>query len=275
MSVAVVAVMAVFCGTIRAEDPKPDGGRVKQPGKTGPNVRAEKPFMTGTMIDPGLAALKLEGEAKTKAIDALKAWKTKVDEEQAKLNAQRKELQDKIKAEADKDKKKALQDELAKLPKGPTDAEKYKGARDALKGILTDEQLTKIDETAKATLVESGLKAFDSGIENIAKAIIGLRDEFVRRNYPIDSGLKYIFDELEHPLEMSLAYFGVDATPYIPVFLVNAASTEAAGLATGIAMPVQVDARTARVFVEYVEYKVRELHEAAVAIDEDYAGSEE
>ena len=112
------------------------------------------------------------------------------------------------------------------------------------------------------------------GIENIAKAIIELRDEFNRRDYPIDGGLKYIYEELEHPLEMALAYFGVDATPYIPILPGDAADEETDDIAVGDAMPLQVDARTARVFVEYIEYKVRELHEAAVAIDEDYAGGE-
>ncbi|HEY3378416.1 MAG TPA: hypothetical protein VGL77_13065 [Armatimonadota bacterium] len=120
-----------------------------------------------------------------------------------------------------------------------------------------------------------GLGMGTIGIERIAKAIMSLRDELNRRGYPIDGGLKYIFEELEHPLEVTLAYFGIDASPYIPLLAKAETEEDLDNIGTGDAMQLEIDPQTARVFVEYIEYKVRELHEAAVAIDEDYAGNDQ
>ncbi|MDD4891495.1 MAG: hypothetical protein PHU85_16370 [Phycisphaerae bacterium] len=132
--------------------------------------------LTGTVLDAGVESLKLDDAAQTKVADAVKTWKDKVDADKAKLADQRKDLAAKIKAEKEKDKLKALKDELAKLPKNPTDAELYKGARDAIKaaGALSDDQLTKVDAAAREAMVATATKTFETTVANWSKKDVSL-----------------------------------------------------------------------------------------------------
>jgi len=167
-----------------------------KPAKPGPAIK------TGTLVDAGVESLNLADEAvKTKVIDALKAWTDKAATAKVDLKKQTDAVDEKIKAEkakgkdADKAVLKQLNDDRAKL-KGPTEADNYKSARDALKDILTPEQLTKVDDGAHAKMVVTATKTFETNVSKWADKDVKLNDD---QKAKVDAVKAKIKDEVAKP----------------------------------------------------------------------------
>jgi hypothetical protein len=112
-----------------------------------------KAHLTGTALDAGVKSLKLDAATLAKIGEALKPWKEKNKAAKEAATSQA----DALKAKIDELKKK-----LEALDEPVKPAEQYKGARDLLKGILTDEKLTQVDAAAREATLATATKMFDT-----------------------------------------------------------------------------------------------------------------
>ena len=140
---ALVAILAGF-GVMRiwADVPVP----ASQPSE--PNF-----VRTSTPIDRALRAMDLTDEAKVNVEAVLKEFMVKETDRARPIFAKLSDLQEQKNNEPDQAKRNELAQKYRELANSVDPADRYRSVKAALKGVLSDEQLAKIDETVKSGVI--------------------------------------------------------------------------------------------------------------------------
>jgi hypothetical protein len=147
--------------------------------KPAPPKREHPQHLTGTVLDAGLNALSLDKDALAKVSAALAPWKEKNVAAKAAATSQADAIKASIKEErakkpADKARIDDLKKQLEAVDNSLSPADQYKSARDLLKGVLAEEQLTKVDAGAREATFGTATKMFDSEVGNWSKKGVAL-----------------------------------------------------------------------------------------------------
>jgi hypothetical protein len=106
--------------------------------------------VTGTPIDRALRAMDLADDVRAKVAAVLTDWKAKADEQDKLIKDQCDALVAKVRAGPDPVERIELSKQFHELRKSSNFAARYKSVKAALKEVLTDEQLGRIDEAVKS-----------------------------------------------------------------------------------------------------------------------------
>jgi hypothetical protein len=176
---AATLLMGLWAAPVLADED--DGVDQPRPKRTKPAKRAKKPrpvqLGRGTPLAGALAKMELDDETKTKVGEALKAWAEKAKADRTELMNKQKELRAQLK-EAGKDKAKRAETlKQMKELKRPTAKEQYASAKAAVQGILSEEQMGKLDELTVAGQKEHAARSFAARVGWFKRKGVELSEE--------------------------------------------------------------------------------------------------
>ena len=188
VGVSLTAVMLALGATVRAaEGEKAIGPRQEHAA-----------HLTGTVLDAGIKSLNLDADTMAKVSAALAPWKEKNTAARAAAASQADVIKEEMKEErakkpVDTAKLGDLRKQLEAVTNSMSPADQYRSARDTLKGVLTDDQLTKVDAGAREATFGTATKMFDTQVANWSKKGVELTPEQKDKVAAVQAKLK---DEL-------------------------------------------------------------------------------